>query len=411
MPKHRRYALAAAASLIVVHLLLVTFRYGTHFASLWSDWVGTAAVLLAASVCWSTSRRSGSFGKRVWRLVSVSLALALLTQLGYTYYFDYRHAPFGTLWPSDFLFFFWPVPAVMTLFLSPRDPNSGFRWLRFYDFVQVSALVLALELSLLYVPSRWQTSGRAMEFRAFYVGLAFFGLLALSFLVRGLLTQYRAARAFFLRLAGFFFAFAITSSTTLFTYAIGSHQQGAWPGLMWTVTYCILVVIAATWDGSEQSPLEAVDSFAPRMQLLAQFSPLLIPAIVFPLVLQIAREQFFWSVLLIMVSFAAAAGRLYVVQRQLLYSSQELRKNLTLLQGITEGTTDAVFVKDLQGRYLMINSAGARYLGRSIAEAMGKDASELFSPESGRRIMERDRAVLQSGETCTFEEVGVAAGV
>src|SRR5271169_2082400 len=411
MPKHRRYALAAAASLIVVHLLLVTFRYGTHFASLWSDWVGTAAVLLAASVCWSTSRRSGSFGKRVWRLVSVSLALALLTQLGYTYYFDYRHAPFGTLWPSDFLFFFWPVPAVMTLFLSPRDPNSGFRWLRFYDFVQVSALVLALELSLLYVPSRWQTSGRAMEFRAFYVGLAFFGLLALSFLVRGLLTQYRAARAFFLRLAGFFFAFAITSSTSLFTYAIGSHQQGAWPGLMWTVTYCILVVIAATWDGSEQSPLEAVDSFAPRMQLLAQFSPLLIPAIVFPLVLQIAQEQFVWSVLLVMASFAAAAGRLYVVQRQLLYSSQELRKNLTLLQGITEGTTDAVFVKDLQGRYLMINSAGARYLGRSIAEAMGKDASELFSPESGRRIMERDRAVLQSGETCTFEEVGVAAGV
>ena len=101
---------------------------------------------------------------------------------------------------------------MMTLFLSPRDPDSGFRWLRLCDFVQVCALVLALELSLLYVPSRWQTSGRAMEFRAFYAGLAFFGLLALSFLVRGLLTQYRTARAFFFRLAGFFFAFAITSS-------------------------------------------------------------------------------------------------------------------------------------------------------------------------------------------------------
>ncbi len=27
-----------------------------------------------------------------------------------------------------------------------------------------------------------------------------------------------------------------------------------------------------------------------------------------------------------------------------------------------EGTTDSVFVKDLQGRYLMINPAGARFL-------------------------------------------------
>ena len=410
MPKHRNSAMAAAAILIVVHLVLLTFRYGTHFASLWGDWIGAAAVFLGAVVSWSASRRSGSFGKRVWRLISFSLVLALVDQIAYTYYFDYLQAT-GTLWATDILVFFWAVPAMMTLFLSPRDPNSGFRWLRFYDFVQVCTLVLALELSFLFVPSRWQTSGTVMQFRFFHVGLAFFGLLALSFLVRGLLTQYRTARAFFLRMAGFFFAFAIISNLTLFAFAKGNYPQGAWPDLMWTVTYCILVVIAATWDGSEQSPLEAVDSFAPRMQLLAQFSPLLIPAIVFPLVLQIAQEQFVWSVLLVMASFAAAAGRLYVVQRQLLYSSQELRKNLTLLQGITEGTTDAVFVKDLQGRYLMINSAGARYLGRSIAEAMGKDASELFSPESGRRIMERDRAVLQSGETCTFEEVGVAAGV
>ncbi len=411
MPRHRESAIAAAAILIVAHLVLLAFRYGTHFASLWGDWIGSAALFLAAVACWSASRRSGSFGKRVWRLVSFSVALALLGHLGYTYYFDYLHAPSGTLWPSDFLFFFWPVPAMMTLFLSPRDPNRGFRWLRLCDFVQVCTLALALELSLLYVPSRWQTSGRAMEFRTFYFGLAFFGLLALSFLVRGLFTQYGTARAFFPRLAGFFFAFAMASSTTLYTFATGSHRPGTWPGLMWTLTYSILVVIAATWDGTEPSPLETVDYFAPGMQLLAQFSPLLIPAIVFPLALQIAQEQFFWSVFLVMVSFAAASGRLYVVQRQLLYSTQELQKNLSLLQGITEGTTDAVFVKDLLGRYLMMNSAGARFLGRSIEEIVGKDANQLFSPECGRQIMERDRAVLQAGETSTYEEVAVSGGV
>src|SRR5271157_1446010 len=130
MPKYRNSAILAAAILIVAHLALLTFRYGTHFASLWSDWIEAAAALLAAVVSWSASRRSGSFGKRVWRLTSFALALAFLGDVGYNYYSDYLHAPTGTVWPSDFLFLFWAVPVMMTLFLSPRDPNSGYRWLR-----------------------------------------------------------------------------------------------------------------------------------------------------------------------------------------------------------------------------------------------------------------------------------------
>src|SRR5208337_3581919 len=147
------------------------------------------------------------------------------------------------------------------------------------------------------------------------------------------------------------------------------------------------------------------------LQLLAQFSPLLIPAVVFPLVLRIAQEQFVWSVLLVMVSFAAAGGRLFVLQNQLLVSSRELENNLALLRGITEGTPDAVFVKDLEGRYLMINSAGARFLGLTPPEVVGKTDAEVFVPEVGRAIWERDCRVLQSGQTNTYEEFGTAAGV
>ena len=61
-------------------------------------------------------------------------------------------------------------------------------------------------------------------------------------------------------------------------------------------------------------------------------------------------------------------------------------------------------MKDLKGRYLMINSAGARFLGRSTEEVIGKNDTELFTPEDGREIMKRDREVVQSGETQTYEE-------
>ncbi len=411
MSKLRASALAAAAGLMLVHGAVLIFRYGTARASLWGDLIGAAAVLLAAISCWSASNRSGSFGKRVWRLVFLSTLLLLVGQLGFTYYFDYLHSPVGTPWPSDILVFFWAVPAMMTLFLSPRDPNSGFRWLRIFDFAQVCALVLSLELATLYMPSRWETSELAMATRGFHVALVFFGLVTLSFLVRGLLARYGTGRTFYLRMAGFFFAYSIVTDTTLYAFAQGNVQQGLWTDLLWTAVYCLLVVIAASWDVVEPKELETVEPLAPSMQLLAQFSPLLIPAIVFPLVLRIAQEQFFWSVFLVMVSFVGASGRLLVVHKQLIYSSRELEKNLALLRGITEGTTDAVFVKDLQGRYLMMNPAGARFLGRTVEEVIGKDDTELFDSENGREIMERDRRILESGEIQNFEEGGTAAGV
>lgn len=411
MSKIRTWALAAAVVLVGVHVAILTTLYGTAAASLWGDVLGAAGAPLLASICaWLAAQNSAAFGRRVWRLVSLSLLIASVGGFAYTYFFDIVRTPSGILWPSDIFVFFWPVPAMMTLFLSPRDPNSGFRWLRVCDFVQVCTLVLGVELSQLYVPSSWEHSADAMARRALYAGIAFFGVLALSFLVRGLLSTFPAARSFFLRVSVFFFAFVITTNITLYGYAAGNYKQGTWPDLYWTLTFCLILVIAGTWHDPGAGTNESVPPFTRGSQLLSQFLPLLIPAIVFPLALRIAQERFVWAVVLVTVSFAAASGRLFVVQNQLLLSSHELEKNLALLRGITEGTTDAVFVKDLNGRYLMINSAGAGFLGRSVADIIGKSDAELFHPQVGRAIMQRDAEVVQSGKVQTYEEFGTAAG-
>jgi len=92
-------------------------------------------------------------------------------------------------------------------------------------------------------------------------------------------------------------------------------------------------------------------------------------------------------------------------------AEQALRESHGLLHAVTEGTTDAVFVKDGGGRYLSINSAGARLLGRSVEEVIGRVDSELYSPATAAALMARDREVMERGEVRTFEEVGEAAGV
>src|SRR5579864_8518766 len=408
MSRLRASAWAIAAVLISVHAGVLLTRYGSESASVWGDWIDAVAPLTAAVVCWLVAQRSGPFGKRVWRLVSLSALLTSVGQALYTYSYDYKHAALGTLWPSDFLVFFWIVPAVMTLFLSVRDSDRGLEWLRFFDFVQVCTLALAVELTQIYVPSRWQAAGQSMQLRALHAGLLFFGLIALSFVVRALVTKNRLERAYFGRMGACLTFYAVVVNGTLYSQASGHYQQGKWPDLTWTLAFCFLILIAGTWNENEEKV--EVESQSRSLQLLAQFSPLLIPAIVFPLVLSIAPEQFYWSVVLVLVSFAAASGRLFVVQRQLLVSSQELQKNLTLLQGITESTTDAVFVKDREGRYVMVNPAAARFVGLTIEQVIGKTDVEVFTSDTGRFIMQKDREIIASGETITYEEVGTAAG-
>jgi PAS domain S-box-containing protein len=87
-----------------------------------------------------------------------------------------------------------------------------------------------------------------------------------------------------------------------------------------------------------------------------------------------------------------------------------LRTNHNLLSAVFEATPDIVFVKDLRGRVLMINSAGARLLGKGADEILGRDDTALHEPEDARRIMERDRHVMASGAAETFEEAVTVRG-
>jgi PAS domain S-box-containing protein len=92
-------------------------------------------------------------------------------------------------------------------------------------------------------------------------------------------------------------------------------------------------------------------------------------------------------------------------------AEEALRRSESLVRAVVDGTTDAVFVKDRGGRYLMINRPGARILGKSVEEVLGRDDRALFDAESAERIMGGDRRVMDSGEVQTYEETATAGGV
>jgi len=65
-----------------------------------------------------------------------------------------------------------------------------------------------------------------------------------------------------------------------------------------------------------------------------------------------------------------------------------LQQSRDLLVAITEGTGDAVFAKDLSGRYLMINTTGAMLMGTTVDSVVGRTDEELWPPEVVRRFRE-----------------------
>jgi len=79
-----------------------------------------------------------------------------------------------------------------------------------------------------------------------------------------------------------------------------------------------------------------------------------------------------------------------------------------ILQAVIEATPDAIFIKDLDGRYVLVNEAAARFIGKSPAEIVGKNDFELYPEEDARAFVEADRQVLATGEPQAFE--GVATG-
>ncbi|MDA8100430.1 MAG: PAS domain S-box protein [Nitrospiraceae bacterium] len=89
--------------------------------------------------------------------------------------------------------------------------------------------------------------------------------------------------------------------------------------------------------------------------------------------------------------------------------SEELLKSRGLVNSLIEGTTDAIYLKDLQGRYLLFNSAAAAITGRDAGSVIGMDDTAVFSAEEAALIMERDRGIMNENRVMTFEERLTAA--
>jgi PAS domain S-box-containing protein len=81
----------------------------------------------------------------------------------------------------------------------------------------------------------------------------------------------------------------------------------------------------------------------------------------------------------------------------------EKLRALQLLQSISDGSTDAIYAKDLGGRIVLFNREACRAVGKKAEEVIGGDDFAIFPAAQAEIMRDFDRRVMDSAEPVHYE--------
>jgi PAS domain S-box-containing protein len=85
-------------------------------------------------------------------------------------------------------------------------------------------------------------------------------------------------------------------------------------------------------------------------------------------------------------------------------AEEKLQQSEHLLRAIIDNANGVVWVKDLEGRFLIINRYVEGMLGRPQEQMVGRTVFDLFPQDVAKTYTDNDRQVLDSGKAMEFEE-------
>ena len=86
-------------------------------------------------------------------------------------------------------------------------------------------------------------------------------------------------------------------------------------------------------------------------------------------------------------------------------AEEELSEAKGRLQAILENSPMAIYMRDLDQRWVVANAETCGIMGKTAAELVGHPMSEAFSPEVYSELVANDRAVIASEQPQSFDEL------
>jgi diguanylate cyclase (GGDEF)-like protein/PAS domain S-box-containing protein len=94
-------------------------------------------------------------------------------------------------------------------------------------------------------------------------------------------------------------------------------------------------------------------------------------------------------------------------KESLTISQSELSKYDALLNTILNSSPDAIFAKDMDGKFILVNTGVANFVGKSRENIIGMDEYAIFEDETAKKHEEIEKNIIANGETVTFEETNI----
>lgn len=92
------------------------------------------------------------------------------------------------------------------------------------------------------------------------------------------------------------------------------------------------------------------------------------------------------------------------VRRDRRHADEARQRTEQILQSVIDSSNAAVYLKDLEGRFLVVNSRSAQILGVTRQDAVGRTDHDFLPREVAERHAAHDRQVIETGAAQEFEE-------
>jgi len=344
-----------------------------------SNVLSICLAILATTSALIAARVTDAYARWFWLLTAIGFGLLSTAQLLGAYYDCILHAPVHAVWPSDILYFLFPIPMAMALVLRGRSRRPHeIHWAQCFDFLQVGILTAAVYLYYFYLPSHWAASTSATERLQWKITVLVDTFLIVACAFRLSLIRTKLEWTLLWRLGSFLSLFSLGSIAFL-------HRQltvGLDSGTAWDLCYSVPLVIAITAACTWRLPAEPIRQ-EERVRVRPEswgslWMSVLLPLVVLGVASRLAHERPLLATIVVVITLASSGARSLLTQRQEQQAAHAIvaaEKKFRIL--FRDNPQPTVLYDPATGKFIEVNRAAVQKYGYAREEFLRLTVADI----------------------------------
>lgn len=348
-------------------------------AALISNVLSICLAILATTSALIAARVADSYARWFWLFTAMGFGLLSAAELLGAYYDSILHAPVHTVWPSDIIYFLFPVPMAMALVLRGRTRRlHEIHWAQCFDFLQVGILTAAVYLYYFYLPSHWAASASATERLQWKITVGVDTFLIVVCAFRLSLVRTKLEWSLLWRLGSFLGLFSLGSIAFLHRQLSAGLDAGTAWDLCYSVPLVIAIAAASTWRLPAESSRQEERVRVRPESWGSLWMSVLLPLVVLGVASRLAHERPLLATVVVVITLASSGARSLLTQRQEQQAAHAIvaaEKKFRIL--FRDNPQPTVLYDPASGKFIEVNRAAVEKYGYTREEFLRLTVADI----------------------------------